>query len=81
MAVIPDANEFDREDLRLSPQTHQALANMAAERGEEYDPHEYEERIAASRKSWDDVFDDVKPVEGNEDRFEEWLAMGESADR
>lgn len=42
---VPDLDEFDRDDLRLSPRTHQVQAEMAAERGEEYDPYEFERAV------------------------------------
>lgn len=42
---VPDVDEFDRDDLRLSPEMHLAQAEMAAERGEEYDPYEFERDV------------------------------------
>lgn len=52
---VPDVDHFDREDLRLSPEMHHAQAEMAAERGEEYDPHEFERQL--------DAVDDPEPFE------------------
>lgn len=43
---VSDVDYFDREDLWLSPVMHRAQAEMAAERGEEYDPCEFERRLA-----------------------------------
>lgn len=40
-----DVDEFDREDRRLSPQTHHALTEMAAERCEGYDPYAFERQL------------------------------------
>lgn len=60
---VPDVETFDWADLMLSPEMHQVQAEMAAERGEEYDPYEFEraceERVAAAP----DPFDDAEPVE------------------
>lgn len=42
---VPDVEEFDRDDLELSPRMHWELARMAAERGEEHDPLEFERRL------------------------------------
>lgn len=52
---VPDVDQFDRDDLRLSPRMHLVQAEMAAERGEEYDPAEFERHL-------DDV-PDPHPVE------------------
>jgi propanediol dehydratase small subunit len=52
---VPDVDDFERDDLRLSPEMHQAQAMMAAERGEEYDPLEFERRL--------DEVSDPDPVE------------------
>jgi len=77
MAVnVPDVDEFDREDLRLSPRTHKELAEMAAERGEEHDPNEYERRVE-ERGDEAPNLDDAEPVEGQEDRHREWLDAAE----
>lgn len=50
MAVEPKKSDFDDPDLRLEPELHLAQAEMAAERGEAYDPYEFEhgvrERVA-----------------------------------
>jgi len=76
MAVeSPDVEDFDRPDLNLSPEMHLAQAEMAAERGEEYDPYEFE-------KTLEDIPDphpieDTEPVEGDENRHEKWLDSGE----
>lgn len=80
MAVkdVPDVSEFDRPDLRLSAETHHAQAEMAAERGESYDPYAFERAIAERRDDWPDLIDDAQPVEGKEELFEEWVATGES---
>lgn len=78
MAVdVPEVDEFDRPELSLSPEMHQAQAEMAAERGEEYDPVAFERRIESRRDQWPDLVEDAEPVEGNEDRFQEWLEAGE----
>lgn len=61
MAV--EADEFDREDLSLSPEMHRAQAEMAAERGEEYDPYEAEREMEERREDWPDL-DEAEPVEG-----------------
>lgn len=77
---VPDVDYFDREDLRLSPEMHHAQAEMAAERGEEYDPYEFERRIDEWMEDAPDHIKGAEPVEGNEELFEEWLAMGEAGD-
>ena len=60
---VPDVDEFDRPDLELSPEMHQVQAEMAAERGEEYDPDAFErackERVARAP----DPIEDAEPVE------------------
>lgn len=76
MAVdSPDADEFDRPDLRLSPEMHREQAEMAVERGEEYDPYEFERRIEERRDEWPDL-DEAEPVDGQEDRHREWTNAG-----
>lgn len=74
MAVnAPDADEFDREDLELAPETHQALAEMAAEQGEEYDPYDYEHRMKEQRSDNPDPIGDVEAVDGvDEATLERW---------
>ncbi|MFC7156540.1 hypothetical protein ACFQPA_13910 [Halomarina halobia] len=74
MAVkdVPDVSDFDRPDLRLAPETHRAQAEMAAERGEEYDPYEYERRIDEWMEDAPDPIEGAEPVEGKEELFEEW---------
>lgn len=74
---VPSVDEFDREDLELSPEMHQAQAEMAAERGEEYDPEEFEQRIIARRDEWPHPIEDAEPVEGMEEEFEEWKNAGD----
>ena len=72
MAVEPpDVDTFDRDDLSLSPKLHHEQAKMAAERGEEYDPYEYEERVAEINDSIDPI-EDAEPVEGKENLLTEW---------
>lgn len=44
-ADVPDVDDVDRDDLRLSPRMHRTQAEMAAERGEEYDPYEFEQAV------------------------------------
>ena len=70
-----DVDDFDKPDLRLSPEMHQVQAEMAAERGEEYDPYAFEQAIDDRRDQWPDLIEDAEPVEGKEDLFEEWKAM------
>lgn len=79
MAVdSPDADEFDRAGLRLSPEMHEAQAAMAAERDEEYDPEAFERRIAADRDDWPDPIDDVEAADGvDPDEIEQWKAADE----
>jgi propanediol dehydratase small subunit len=60
---VPDVEEFDEPDLRLTPESHQVQAEMAAERGEEYDPHEFERRVREQVERMRDPFDDAEPVE------------------
>lgn len=70
MAV--EGDEFDREDLELSPEMHRAQARMAAERGEEYDPYEAEREMEEWREDWPDL-DEAEPVEGADpDDVEQW---------
>ncbi len=77
MAVeVPDVEEFDRPDLRLSAEHHQAQAEMAAERGEEYDPYEFEKQSRERQDQWPDL-DDAEPLEGMEDFHQEWLEAGQ----
>lgn len=45
MAVEPDDRDFDRPNLRLSPEMHRAQAEMAAEHGREYGPYEFERQV------------------------------------
>lgn len=54
---------FDRPDLELAPETHHVQAEMAAERGEEYDPYEVEQRADAWVESAPDPIEDAEPVE------------------
>lgn len=56
---VPDVEEFDRPDLSLSPEMHQVQAEMAAERGEEYDPIEFERRIQEQVEQMPDPIDDA----------------------
>ena len=65
MAVddVPDVEEFDRPDLRLAPETHRVQAEMAAERGETYDPYEAERRAREWMEAAPDPIDDAEPVE------------------
>jgi len=74
---VPDAEHFDRPDLELSPEMHQAQAEMAAERGEEYDPYEQEARLG-DVKDHEDL--EVNVVEGKEDVFQEWKQAGEGSE-
>lgn len=60
---VPDVEAFDRDDLSLSPEMHQVQAEMAAERGEEYDPVEFEQGIRDQVDQMPDPFDDAEPVE------------------
>lgn len=70
MAVDP-VEEFDREDLTLSPEMHQAQAEMAEERGEDYDPYEFEQELERTETSPD--LDEAEPVEGADpDDVEQW---------
>ena len=59
----PTVEEFDRPDLELSPEMHQVQAEMAAERGEEYDPYEFERHVSELVDQAPDPFDDADPVE------------------
>lgn len=69
---IPDLDEFDRPDLRLSPEMHRAQAEMAAERGEDYDPYEFEASLDEPVEQPPDPVEDAESVEGHEERFREW---------
>lgn len=60
---VPDAEEFDRPDLYLAPETHRVQAEMAAERGETYDPYEVERRAKEWAKAAPDPIEDADPVE------------------
>ena len=60
---VPDLEEFDRPDLTLSPEMHHVQAEMAAERGEEYDPYEFEQQSRERVEQMPDPFDDAEPVE------------------
>lgn len=57
---VPALDEFDREDLELSPEMHRELARMAAQRGEEYDPLELERGLDGVSDPAPD--DDAEPV-------------------
>lgn len=72
-----DADEFEQDDLDLSPEMHQVQAEMAAERGEPYDPYEFEHRVRERVDDYPDPLEAAEPLEGKEELFEEWLAMGE----
>jgi len=80
MAVedVPDVSAFDRPHLRLSPEMHHTQAEMAAERGERYDPDDFEREIEAWMETVPGPFEGAEPVEGKEAAFEAWLAMGEA---
>lgn len=56
---VPDVDEFDRDDLRLSPRMHVAQAEMAAERGEEYDPYEFERGVRERVEQMPDPFEEL----------------------
>lgn len=72
MAVEPpDPDEFDRDDLVLSPKMHQEQAKMAAARGEDYDPYEYERQVSDANVDIDPI-EDVEPVDGSEELIREW---------
>lgn len=60
---VPDVEAFDRPDLEFAPESHHAQAEMAAERGEEYDPYEFERRCREQVAQMPDPFDDAEPVE------------------
>lgn len=60
---VPDVGDFDRPDLELSPEMHHAQAEMAAERGEEYDPYEFERACRERVADAPDPFEDAEPVE------------------
>lgn len=57
---VPGVDEFDRDDLELSPRTHHELAKLAAERGESYDPRELERRLDEVPDP--DPIEDAEPV-------------------
>ena len=65
MAVddVPEVEEFDRPDLTLAPETHRVQAEMAAERGETYDPYEAERRAREWVDTAPDPIEDAEPVE------------------
>jgi hypothetical protein len=77
---VPDAEHFDRPDLELSPELHQAHAEMATERGEEYDPYEQEARLGDVKDPEDHEGLEVNVVEGKEDVFQEWKQAGEGSE-
>lgn len=60
---VPSVEEFDRPDLTLSPEMHHAQAEMAAERGDEYDPYEFEALVSERVDRAPDPFEDAEPVE------------------
>ena len=60
---VPDVEEFDRPDLEFAPESHHAQAEMAAERGEAYDPYEFERRSREQVDRMPDPIDDAEPVE------------------
>lgn len=60
---VPSVEEFDRPDLALSPEMHRVQAEMAAERGEEYDPYEFEKLVAERVAEAPDPIEDAEPVE------------------
>ena len=60
---VPDVEEFDRPDLELEPETHHAQAEMAAERGETYDPYEVERRARDWVRAAPDPVQESEPVE------------------
>lgn len=60
---VPDVSAFDRSNLRLSPEMHQVQAEMAAERGEEYDPYAFEARCREQAENMPDPIEDAEPVE------------------
>jgi hypothetical protein len=60
---VPDVEEFDRPDLEFAPESHHAQAEMAAERGEAYDPYEFERRSREQVDRMPDPFEDTEPVE------------------
>lgn len=63
MAVEPDERDFEDPDLQLSPEMHQLQAELAAERGEEYDPHGFEERVRERAAEAPDPIEAAEPVE------------------
>lgn len=60
---VPDVEEFDRPDLRLSPETHRVQAEMAAERGEAYDPYEFERVCREQVEQMPAPIPDTEPTE------------------
>lgn len=58
--------DFDRPEFDLSPETHLAQAEMAAERGEEYDPWEVEENVDEWTADAAPLLDVAEPVETDE---------------
>lgn len=60
---VPEVEAFDRSDLMLSPEMHQVQAEMAAERGEEYDPYEFERACEERVAEAPDPIEDAEPVE------------------
>lgn len=59
---VPDVEEFDRPDLELSPEMHHVQAEMAAERGEEYDPFEFERQCRERVEQMPGPFEDTESV-------------------
>lgn len=59
--ITPD--DFDRPDLEMDPRAHAARAEVAAERGEEYDAKAVEERAA---EMMEDAPDPIQPIDGLE---------------
>lgn len=70
MALTPD--EFDRPELSLSPELHREQAEMAADRGRDYDAEAFEalveQQLAASPE-----LDDAEAIPGREELLAEWL--------
>lgn len=60
---VPDVEEFDLPDLELAPESHHVQAEMAAERGEKYDPYEFERRCREQVEQMPDPIEDAEPVE------------------
>jgi hypothetical protein len=63
MAVEPEERDFEDPDLRLSPEMHQLQAELAAERGEEYDPYEFEAEVRERVDEAPDPIEAAEPVE------------------